>query len=644
MTIIIPNTFQDKISTAALSDLDDNFTALANQLAEAILNGNIGPDILQFRRDTASGWTASNYLLAAGELGIETDSNKFKIGNGSSTWNSLAYGGLQGVQGASGIQGTQGASGPQGPTGGASGLTGATGINGASGATGFQGSTGPTGSQGPIGSTGATGTQGASGIFGATGLQGASGPIGASGATGTQGASGVGATGARGSTGVQGASGATGIQGASGVGATGASGIQGINGASGATGATGTQGASGIFGATGLQGATGPDTVVANVLYVSKSGNDSNNGTTLAKSFLTIKAAAAVATSGTTIFVKSGDYTEDNPIQLEARVTVVGDNLRSVTVRPANTTSDIFYVKLGCYITGITFRDHTDGAAAFAFNPNGNAGFISTSPYIQNCSSITTTGKGMYIDGSKVSGLKSMVTDSYTQFNSGGMGIHIDNGGYAQLVSIFTICCDVGILCSNGSSCSITNSNTSFGTYGLKSIGKGPLIQTGSTNGVNQTGIVIRVNELTYQPNVNDALTFDDGTTYYSVDFVTEISPTEYDITLVEGIILPIADNTSVKFYTRSLISASGHTFEYVGTGNDLLTALPSTGAVPIQINEIVQEDSGKVFFTSTDQKGDFRIGADLVINQADGTITGQTFTKSLFTVMTPYILAIEGS
>jgi hypothetical protein len=383
---------------------------------------------------------------------------------------------------------------------------------------------------------------------------------------------------------------------------------------------------------------------VSNVLYVAKSGNDTNNnGKSLIQPFLTIKAALAAATSGTTVFVKSGDYTEDNPITIPAGVAVVGDSLRTVTVRPANTSSHIFYVNNGSYATGMTFRGHINGASAFAFNPDSSAGTITTSPYIQNCSSITTTGKGIFIDGSKVGGVKSMVLDSYTQFNQGGMGVHITNGGYAQLVSIFTICCDVGILCENGASCSITNSNTSFGTYGLKASGTSSVLYTGATNGIDQTGNTIVIDGLSTRPKVNDVVSFDSGVTFYTIDSATELSSGSSTVTLLEEVTAPLADNTTANFYQRSLISASGHTFEYVGSGNSLFTALPQAGGIPIQENEVVEDTGGKVFFTSTDQKGDFRIGGDLLISRSDGTITGTTFDKSLFAVLTPYILAIEG-
>ena len=49
---------------------------------------------IQMRRDTASNWTSNNPTLAAGEWGLETDTDKFKIGNGSTAWNSLGYSSL----------------------------------------------------------------------------------------------------------------------------------------------------------------------------------------------------------------------------------------------------------------------------------------------------------------------------------------------------------------------------------------------------------------------------------------------------------------------------------------------------------------------------------------------------------------------
>ena len=102
-------------------------------------------------------------------------------------------------------------------------------------------------------------------------------------------------------------------------------------------------------------------------------------------------------------------------------------------------------------------------------------------------------------------------------------------------------------------------------------------------------------------------------------------------------------DGATVNFYQRSYISASGYVFEYVGAGTNY-GALPQRGIKdPVQGKEVVQLNNGKVFFTSTDQNGDFRIGPGLVISQATGVLSGRTFTKSLFANLTPFILAIEG-
>ena len=60
-----------------------------------------------------------------------------------------------------------------------------------------------------------------------------------------------------------------------------------------------------------------------------------------------------------------------------------------------------------------------------------------------------------------------MVVDSYTQYNLNGIGVSITNKTYAQLVSIFTINSGTSIFCGSGGQCDITNSNSSFGEFGL---------------------------------------------------------------------------------------------------------------------------------------------------------------------------------
>ena len=50
--------------------------------------------IIQFRRDTYANWQSNDPTLADGEIGLETDTQNYKIGNGSTAWTSLGYGGL----------------------------------------------------------------------------------------------------------------------------------------------------------------------------------------------------------------------------------------------------------------------------------------------------------------------------------------------------------------------------------------------------------------------------------------------------------------------------------------------------------------------------------------------------------------------
>jgi hypothetical protein len=46
---------------------------------------------IQLRRDTSANWTSTNPTLSSGEIGFETNTGKFKIGNGSSAWSALDY-------------------------------------------------------------------------------------------------------------------------------------------------------------------------------------------------------------------------------------------------------------------------------------------------------------------------------------------------------------------------------------------------------------------------------------------------------------------------------------------------------------------------------------------------------------------------
>jgi len=566
----------------------------------------------------------------------------------------------------------------------------------------------------------------------------------------------------------------------------------------------------------------GAGATVTNILYVTKDGSDTNTGRKLGDAKATIAGAVGAATSGTVIKIAAGTYIENNPVIIPEQVSIIGDSLREVSVSPQNANQDLFYVANGDYIAEMSFTGSLNsGKAIFAFNPS-QVGYFNQSPYVQNCTNFIPNSIGMKIDGSKAIGpLKSMVVDSYTQYNQGGIGVSITNEGYAQLVSIFTICDDIAIFCGSGSACDLTNSNSSFGNYGLVADGVGPLKYTGiitQTAAANSDTFILNLNVPTYNvsnatynnisgittittstnhnfsvgmgvtiaglgftcpsgpgivtypsgnfgyvfevqsvPSANQFVVnvgastlphtyvsggtakinvsrpfdgqvvyFDSlyytvnkiqvssgGTGYNSSPIVTisppstdwgvlatavaevtngsvtaieivssgrgyttaptltiaapdvgintatatlQLLPTYYSIlsstpvssgictiTVSDNVPYAVGVGSTVPFFKQSRVLASGHSLEYIGSGVTIANALPAAGGVPIQDNEINARNGGLVVFTSTDQSGNFRIGDGVVINQLTGTISGTFYSKSLFSTLTPFILALGG-
>ena len=251
------------------------------------------------------------------------------------------------------------------------------------------------------------------------------------------------------------------------------------------------------------------------VFYVTENGDDSYDGKTLQTSFRTIKQACLAASSsygtnpssptGSTpyridINVKSGYYEEEAPIIVPAFTTINGNDLRSVVVKPSEATKErnLFLVNNSTYIYGLrlegcvlnSLEDPREGFF-FAFQPGA---YLTTSPYIQNCTAINTpfdkfytplsfedgnsqVGRGpggMIVDDSVLdpySPLKSMIVDAYTQVAFNGIGICLRGRGYGQMVSFFTNFSRVGVFAMDGGHASLLNSNTTFGDYGLRASG-----------------------------------------------------------------------------------------------------------------------------------------------------------------------------
>ena len=355
---------------------------------------------------------------------------------------------------------------------------------------------------------------------------------------------------------------------------------------------TGTKVVIGDLVVTGATKGTSPK--VTNVLWVTQDGDDTNDGKSEDRAKRTIESACSVAEAYTTIFVRSGNYVENNPIYVPERVSIIGDNLRRVNLYYKNPTEDYFWVNNACYIAGVSFRGGRMPGFAISYPPlqhpklpagKSGAGVISTSPYVQNCTCFNETGGGMKVDGKLAKGLKSMVLDAFTQFNQGGPGIYITNQGYAQLVSIFTICCEVGTWADNGGFCSIGNSNTSFGDIGLLSDGLSPYLY----GGVIKEGTAklrtdtLRVKNIASRPYVGLVATvgqefsyvkgvniIDEGIGYTSAPTMLFDSPIGYakvpataTATVTDGKIVAITVQTSGEGYTggafATIYDASGN-------------------------------------------------------------------------------------
>ena len=469
----------------------------------------------------------------------------------------------------------------------------------------------------------------------------------------------------------------------------------------------------------------GPIPSVSNTLYVAKNGSDSNDGG-LNTPFLTIKQACTTATAlggNVAIRIASGTYVEQTPITIPFGTAIMGDNLRTVTVKPANPNTDLFYMTHGTYVWGISVRDYL--GAAFAYDPATPGQNVFISPYIQNITSTTTTGTGCRIDGSLVSSIstKAMILGFYTIINRGGIGVDLLNSAYSQAVNIYTIATDIGLRTRSGSFVTLNGSDCSIGNFGLVSEGIGPLQTSGNTVGYSTGGVfvidglssgnphvntVMVINDADYVTTSSDTLTiavqvlsltvsvglfysvgqdviiaydsinfmtgevqsYNSGTgalvvdvtgtngsgtysawdvdlfpiRYYTIDTIAPDTPSAGNatVTIQEVFTANLVPGTNVEFFTRSAIIASAHTFEYVGAGIVPATALPQYGGIPIPENEVKTVNGGVVTFTSTDQKGNFRVGKGFTVNQATGTVSGDDFYRSLFAIMTPYILALQ--
>ena len=177
----------------------------------------------------------------------------------------------------------------------------------------------------------------------------------------------------------------------------------------------------------------------------------------------------------------------------------------------------------GCYLFQMTFRGLRYPGWCARIRPGA---LVTTSPYVQNCTNMngpwlndgtefipfetvqipgiepgarpltlednpslpvekqinpTGGGGGILVDGDEydpASLVFSFVADAFTQISQGGIGFHITNFGYTQIVSCFSVFCSVGFLTTKGGYLSISNSVSDFGTEGVVADGFYPVAYT----------------------------------------------------------------------------------------------------------------------------------------------------------------------
>ena len=221
---------------------------------------------------------------------------------------------------------------------------------------------------------------------------------------------------------------------------------------------------------------------------------------------------------------------------------------------------------------------------------------------------ISTQGQGTAV----IQGDTSGATAKIFRFNTSLQYLHIENiSGNFQ----------------NGETCTIEKEDSSTfqitldGSFGspAQQGQRGPLLAVKSgTTTLNATGLI--------KLAANIKCTGD--TKYYRVGLVSE-----EDLTNGTAVIRLTEDITSLKAKGDSIgtdvttgysnIRLTGHDFLNIGTGDFITTNYPGTPTQPAdQDDEIIEEDGGRVYWVSTDQQGDFRVGDLFKIEQATGTAT----------------------
>jgi hypothetical protein len=306
-----------------------------------------------------------------------------------------------------------------------------------------------------------------------------------------------------------------------------------------------------------------------NIFYVSTLGSDTNVGDHQHGAFRTLKHALAQSDGSTagpiSIHIYPGEYEEEFPLTVPSHVDITGEDLRNTIIKPtlATQNNSAFYIEDDVTIENITIKDFYNGYA-FQFTPNG---LVNTrSPYIRNVTVIT---KGSVTSVSDPRG-----------FNQG-------DAGKGALI-------DAAVLDSSSLEASMLFHSCTFITPGVDCITM--------TNGVR----VEWLNSFTYFANRGLYATqgasgklMPDASIRYGAEVRSIGSANVY------GNYGVVADGANTLLY---LIS---HNFAYIGSGKDV----SNDNTLAVQSQEITEINSGSVVYTSTDQKGNFRVGDNFFVD-----------------------------
>ena len=206
-----------------------------------------------------------------------------------------------------------------------------------------------------------------------------------------------------------------------------------------------------------------------NIFYVAKDGINTNVGDHINGALLTIEEALSRADASTdgpvTIKIMPGVYEENLPLVVPNRVSIMGDEIRSVTVKPAagSESKDVFHLDDSTSISKLTIKDYqynSGNNTGYAFRFAPNAVITNRSPYIQDVTIITSgtvtsasdprgfaqgdAGKGAWIDGAELNSASveaSMLFHSATFITPGVDAITMTNGVRVEwLKQLFILC------------------------------------------------------------------------------------------------------------------------------------------------------------------------------------------------------------